>query len=379
MTRPVRVLIVMPLAEQRGGAEKMLQHLLVHARPEQVRWHVVFLEQGPMAAWAAERNIPVTVVEAGRLRNPLDYGRAVGALVRLARSWRPDVLFAWMTKAHLYTGVAARIAGLPATWFHHSISDGSLEQRLITLLPAAWVAVPSEVAARAQRRLPGCPACHVVYPGIDIAEFTAEALPPAGEVRAEFAIAPGARLVGTVARLQRWKGVHVLLGAAALAARTCPDLHVMVVGGAHFSEPAYPDELRAMVTKLGLSGRVTFTGHRPDVARLVNAFDLFVHASTEPEPGGMTVMEAMALGKPVIATRAGGPTETVVDGVTGLLVPPADAIAMGEALVRLCSDPDLGLSFRQAAMDRAREQFSAPVMADRIVALLQQAGAAVRT
>jgi len=372
MTTPLRVMVVMPLAEQRGGAEKMLQHLLQYAPQDRVLWHVVFLEDGPMVRWVEERNLPVAVFPAGRLRNPWQYARAVGRLVHLTRQWRPHVVFSWMTKAHLYAGVAAKLARLPATWYHHSISDGSMEQKLITRIPAAWVAVPSGVAREAQVALGGCPPCHVAYPGIDTAEFRPENMAPASAVRQELAIPAERTIIGTVARLQRWKGVHVFLRAAAVAAQTHPLIHVLVVGGAHFSEPEYQEELKRLAQELGLADRVTFTGHRQDVARLMNAFDVFVHSSSMPEPGGMTVMEAMALGKPLIATRAGGPTETVIHGETGLLVQPNDEEDMAKAIVRLMSERSLASRFGEAGRRRARRFFSAEVMSRRIVELLEQ-------
>jgi glycosyltransferase involved in cell wall biosynthesis len=373
MATPLRVLLVMPLAEQRGGAEKMLQHLLVHTPQVQVTWCVAFLEDGPMVQWVLERQIKAVVIPAGRMRSPGQFLGAVRLFVHLIKGWGPDVVFSWMTKGHLYAGIAAKFARVPAAWYNHTITDGGWLDRVTTLVPARWVAVPSKVAQGPQSRLLGSPACHVIYPGIDLAEFDREALPPAAEVRAEFNIPQGRLLVGTVARLQRWKGVHVFLQAAARVARVNPAIHVMVVGGAHFSEPEYPAELERLAESLGISDRVTFTGQRADVARLMNAFDLFVHASARPEPGGMTNMEAMALGKPVIATRAGGPTETVVDGVTGLLVAPDDVEAMADALTRLIADPALGRRFEQAAMERVQLHFAAEIMSRRVVSLLEHA------
>ena len=369
---PMRVHIVMPLAEQRGGAEKMLQHLLANSPGDQVAWCVTFLENGPLVDWAADRKIPVSVVNAGRLRSPLAYAGAVSQLVKQVRQWQPDLLFSWMTKAQLYAGVAARVVGVPAVWFNHTITDRGALDRIATLLPARWVAVPSKVAAEAQAALPGSPPCKVIYPGIDLRDFRAELLPPPAAVREELQIPEDRLLVGTVARLQRWKGVHIFLQAVALASQTVPNLHAMVVGGSHFSEPDYPDELRQLATQLGISDRVTFTGHRQDVPRLMNAFDIFVHASSLPEPGGMTNMEAMALGKPVIATRAGGPTEVVADGETGILVLPNNVEVMADGLLRLVSQPELGRRFGRAAIERVQRHFSAEVMAQRVVALARE-------
>jgi len=166
-----------------------------------------------------------------------------------------------------------------------------------------------------------------------------------------------------VARLQHWKGVHVFIDAVAQVAGRRPEAHFLVVGGTLFGlEKRYDHELRARVASLGLDGTVTFAGHRSDVDRFFAAADVVVHASIEPEPFGMVLVEAMAWGKPVIASDSGGPREIVRHGETGLLVPPNDPALLAHALIRLIEDSELRNRMGKAGAARFKEAFLASRM-----------------
>ncbi len=164
-------------------------------------------------------------------------------------------------------------------------------------------------------------------------------------------------------RLQRWKGVHVFLDAAAKVARSYAHVCFVVIGGALFDlEKHYPLQLHQQVERLKLSEVVRFLGFRADVLRFYAAADIVVHSSIDSEPFGMVLLEAMACGKPVIASNAGGPREIVDSGVTGLLVPPGDAEHLAQAILALLRDPERRLRMGQAGAARVRELFSAERM-----------------
>ncbi len=190
--------------------------------------------------------------------------------------------------------------------------------------------------------------------GVDVSRFS----PGNGgaRVRAEFGVPPGAALLGIVCRLDHWKGVDVFLEAARLVALTHAEARFVVVGGPIVGQESYARALEQRARDLGVGAAVTFTGWRfgpddmPDVYR---ALDVLVLASVQPEPFGLTIIEAMACGKPVIATNQGGPVEIVVGGVTGLLVPPRDPEALAAAMRRLIDDPDTARAMGEAGRQRA--------------------------
>jgi glycosyltransferase involved in cell wall biosynthesis len=138
-----------------------------------------------------------------------------------------------------------------------------------------------------------------------------------------------------------------------------PGAHAVVVGGGdeHFV-PGFGAELRAKAASLGIADRTTFTGHRSDIARVLSALDVCVHASLDAEPFGMVVSEAMAGRRPVIASSAGGPAEQIEDGRSGFLVAPGDAAGIAERLVRLLRDPALRASMAEAGRRTVEERFT---------------------
>ena len=111
----MRVLVLMPLAEQRGGGELMLVDLLRNAGSSEVEWRLVLFEEGPLVGEARALGVETTVIHTGRLRHVGQYIRSVAAIRRAAKD--VDLVFSWMTKAHLYGSPAARLAGKPAAWF----------------------------------------------------------------------------------------------------------------------------------------------------------------------------------------------------------------------------------------------------------------------
>jgi glycosyltransferase involved in cell wall biosynthesis len=345
----------MPLADQRGGAESALLQLVHHGRGLGFDWRIVFLEDGPMVAECRAAGAPATVVRAGRLREIRRYTGSVTRLGREFRRERPDVVVGWMTKAQLYAGPAARVAGAPLVWCQHGMaSTRSALDRAATALPARGIVVVSQAVGRAQRALRPHRPVEVVYPGVDLERFDRGRLPSPAGARARLALPAEGGLVGIVARLQRWKGVHVLIEALPHVMRRHPDLRCVVVGGAHELEPEYEPYLRRTVADLGLEEHVIFAGRQPQVALWLQAMDVVVHASAD-EPFGLTIVEAMALGKPVVAAASGGPLEIVRDSIDGLLVPPGDAWGLASAVTRLLGDAELAGRLGKAAQQRASE------------------------
>lgn len=363
--------LVMPLAEQRGGAELMFLHLLREgAQSHPLPYIVAFLEDGPMVEEVRGLGYTADVIPAGRLRQPVPYVRALRALTAWLRRHRPQAVLSWMAKAHLYVGPAALLAGVPAFWFQHVIPEGHWIDRLATRLPARGVLCCSSAAEQAQRKLAPVRPTTVVHPAVDLAAFDTTRLPAPAVARETLGLPRSVPLVGMVARLQRWKGVHVFLEAATEIHSARPDAEFVVVGGMHRSEPGYPAELAAQVERSGLSPRVHFVGYQADVPRWIQAMDVLVHASVEPEPFGMVILEGLALGKGVVATDAGGPREILI-GDEGRLVPPNDAEALARGVLELLTDPPKERSAR--SRERAG-QFGTPRLARSIVDALAHAG-----
>jgi glycosyltransferase involved in cell wall biosynthesis len=179
-------------------------------------------------------------------------------------------------------------------------------------------------------------------------------------VRAEWGVRDDEVLIGMAGRVTRWKGQSIFVQAAKLIAERHPQVKFAAVGGVFDTEKFYMERFRKEVHDAGLENKLTINDFRADMPDVFAAFDVFVLPSILPEPFGLVVIEAMASGKPVVATAPGGPSETVVDGETGFLVPPSDASAIARALEVLLADPQKRMTMGEAGRRRAREVFSLP-------------------
>lgn len=202
-----------------------------------------------------------------------------------------------------------------------------------------------------------------VHEGIDLGRV--DAAPPA-RLHEELWLPHGAPIVGNVAALAPHKGQRHLIEAAILVLRQVPDARFVIAGEGEL-RPA----LERQIKEHHLEKHVMLAGFRPDVLSLHRAFDVFAMSSVT-EGLGTSLLDAMAAGKPIAATTAGGIPEVVVDGVTGFLVPPRDHEAMARALVSLLMDEGLRRRMGEAARARVRDLFSAERMVQHTLRVYQR-------
>jgi glycosyltransferase involved in cell wall biosynthesis len=349
----VRIAIIMPLGEQRGGGELMLWDLLLEGRTGGVEWLVIFLEDGPLVEKIKALGIDTHIVPSGRMRQPHLLLSAAVKIALIARNEKADIIFGWMWKAHLYGGVAAMMAGLPALWYQlEEPADRNFMKRIANMIPARAVLSLSKAGQEAQMKI--CPhrPTPLVYPGVGLDRFNPSILPFPAEARRKLGLPFDGSMIGIVGRLQRWKGIHVLLEAMPKVLQKYPDAHCVVVGGKHEPEPDYPAFLEQLIADLRLGDRIIMAGLQQNVPEWMQAIDIFVHAS-DNEPFGIVTIEAMALGKPVVASASGGPTEIITHGKNGLLAPYGDTDALANAILRYLDNPEFASSVGQAGQKRA--------------------------
>ncbi len=206
----------------------------------------------------------------------------------------------------------------------------------------------------------------LVYNGTDANPLTGDTAAIRRAVRSELEIPQDAMVMGVFGRVDDGKGQHVLIQASSQILQEVDSAWFLFVGEVKDSEK---ERLLTMARNAETACRVRFTGVRDDVPRLMAATDIAVHPS-KTESFGMVIAEAMMLGLPVIATRAGGIPELIEDGVTGLLTE-RDPAAVGSAIVALCRNRDLRVSMGAAARERALSLFTADRMAANMEALYQ--------
>jgi glycosyltransferase involved in cell wall biosynthesis len=197
----------------------------------------------------------------------------------------------------------------------------------------------------------------VIYPPVDLERFNPAV--DASRQRAELGLGESEPCFGIFGTLMEWKGHHVFLRAARLVLDEVPEARVLVIGEAPEGGQAYREELLRLVQELGIAERVVFAGFREDVPELMQLLRVVVHASVTPEPFGRVIAEAMAMGKPVVATNAGGPLEIIEDGANGYLVPAGEPEAMARPIVRLLTDVGHAARIGHRARETAEARFSA--------------------
>lgn len=255
---------------------------------------------------------------------------------------------------------AARRAAVPfVTTYHATYSENFPGKRAYNAVMAKGdrvIAISGHIAAHVRdRHGVGADRLRIIPRGADLAVFDPAVVDPAraGALRAAWRVPPGAALVLLPGRLTRWKGQAVLVEALC-AVR---DAHAVLAGDAQ-GRAGFVAELQALAARLGVGERVHIVGHVTDMPAALLAADVVIHASLQPEGFGRTVVEAQAMGRPVIASDLGAPRETVEEGVTGWRVPPGDVQALASVITRV-----MGLDAAGRAALGARARAAAPSVA----------------
>lgn len=354
---------------ERGGAETQLA--CIAPRLKLRGWDITIIAMMTPTAYVPELEAGgISVVALGGKRGVPSL-RTFTQTIRILRQLRPEVLVTFNFPADMLGRVAGRVAGVPTivASIRSAHTFGLWREwayrwtdRLVSHT-VANCACARDVFVRRRILAPG--RVGVLPNGLDVAAFQERAREGDAEGQAPEPCR-GFRWVA-VGNIQACKDYPTTLQAVRLLAAEGQDFHLLVAGGG----PSIA-ELRALVDELQLSARVTFLGLRADVPAILSRADGYVLSSTfEGMPNA--VMEAMAAGLPVVATRVGGVPELVVDGVTGLLVRPGQPAALADAMARIMRTP---LAERQAmglhGQQRLRELYDLEKVVDRWHTLLQE-------
>jgi glycosyltransferase involved in cell wall biosynthesis len=344
-----------------GGAEQLLLEVLPNFGPS--------VEVIPVAVDGATGTMAVQYRNAGLspidlcASGPLDVSW-VWRLHRLIRRLRPDLV-------HFHSPLPAALGrpilvatGVPIVYTEHNIwPNYSWATRWANVatygMNDASLAVSAGVRSSQARTRVGRVArgTRIVRNGIDVEAVRGGAEPPADLPHPVF---------GVVGHLRRLKGVDVFLQAARLVVAEMPEAMGIIVGSGEDEA-----DLRILSTRLGVDASVDFLGYRSDARRLMRALDVFVVPSRH-EGLPVALLEAMTLGRPVVATAVGGVPEVVRDGVNGLLVPPEDPAALAEGIVRLLRDHELASRLAARAVETVEESFTAARAGEQILAVYEQ-------
>lgn len=333
-----------------GGAETVFLRLVAGLEPTWTGLAVV-----PYEGWLSE-----SLRKAGQIPRVLSGRRSfdityLWRLIRLCREQHVDLIHAHLLTSAVYGSVAARVLGLPLVFTFHGVPDlrgaGRFRRVKYRLLDrprnhGVFVSRSLRDALLPELRLRSVET-HVIHNGI-VGEAD---LPDTTSGSSRLALAAEGPVVGAIGNIRPAKDYATLIRAAALVQAPATFIVAGEIDGDVF------DPLLRLKDELGLGDRFRFIGFSHDVAGLLSAFDVLVVSSTT-EGFSLAVVEAMAAGVPVVATRCGGPEEIVEDGVTGLLVPPADPRALAGAIDHVLAADALRTRLGANGKRAARERFS---------------------
>jgi glycosyltransferase involved in cell wall biosynthesis len=371
--RPLRVVEVMATGTN-GGAQEHVYSLL--SRMDRTRYEPSVVSLSPGSAVRAIRSlgIPVTVFDEP------DDAIAVGAVVAHLSDVGAEIVHNHMYRAELVgtrAAIALGEAGHRRPWVIgtvHSSRIRAAEDREVLrhLTPQMnhLVAVSRAIVHKIAEERPSSVPVSLVHNGVDLARY--DRTEACCTLIEDYGLEPGAQIVGVVGRLEPEKGHPTLIDAWPRVLESVPDAYLLIVG-----EGSRREALEHQVAELGIGSRVIFTGRRDDVPAVTAALDVAVLPSYR-EAQGLTILEAMALSRPVVASNVGGIPEMVEDGRTGLLVPPHDPQALATAIIRLLVDHPLADMLARAGHDLVHERFCLEKMVRSIEDLYDEGAATIR-
>jgi len=354
-------------AGQIGGGNRVLLQLFQSIRPLGVTPVVVCPTDGPMVRESTKLGLECEVVDYRQpaWQKPLRSWAGFRAWRRVVERLRVDLIHANGLPGARSIVLAAKVGGVPLVCHVHFPpgTEGASWTFRHLPKPDAFLfcsdALREEAGPDLRRCYPGT-AQHVVRNGIVVEDFVFPQVASPEPVATRY-------VVGIVANLIPIKGHLDFLEMAGVLTRMGVDAEYWIIGGAiHGGD--YEQRLRTRVDELRLAARVKFFGHRSDVPALLQQIDVVV-CSSHVEPFGMCVLEAMASGKAVVATRVGGIPEVIEEGVTGLLVAPRAPAELADGVRCLLSDAATRQRMGQAGRVRAGRDFSQKVHAEKTFAI----------
>ena len=369
----VRVVQVMATGTN-GGAQEHVYNLVNRLDHDFYDVSIVALSPGSAVRKLQKAGFEVTVID-----EPDDVIATATLAAHLADA-RPDVVHNHMFRAEIVgtkAAIALATAGHRRPWVVSTVHSSRVRapedqeqlrrltpsmDRLIVVANAIDRKVVEEGRLGAERVL--------IYNGVDLDRYDHQE--PCCTLREEYGMEPSSPIVGVVGRLELEKGHPTLLEAWPMVLEQVPNAYLLIVG-----EGSRQDALRQIALEQGIERHVIFTGRRDDIPAITAALDVAVLPSYR-EAQGLTILEAMAMSRPVVASNVGGIPEMVEDGVTGLLVPPHNPPALAAAIVRLLLDHQLADTIARAGHDLVHDRFCVQLMVNAVQALYDEGARAIR-
>ena len=363
-----------------GGAEVTILTFLRRMDRSRFDVTVILPSKGAFSRALEEINIPTSIIHLPTELIRLKRGKAFRSFLLLLTSLfflqffllnlciylrrnHFQLILTNTIKAHLYGSVAAHLCSIPIVWrFHDILTPPDFSPLVIKFIVFFGRLFPKRIFAVSKitqdylvkqgvekRKI------EVIFNAIDRELFEIKGN---SHIRDEYQLGDGVRLVGCIGRIIPQKGQKVFLLAIPEVLQRYPDTFSLIIGDIFLKEEAYKKELLGIIKENGIEKKVRLTGFRGDIGKVICSLDILVFPSIAPEAFPLTVLEAMSLGKPVIASDIGGIGEIIEDGVNGMLIEPNRPEQITEKIIYLFKHPELFDKIGEKAKEVVEQKFS---------------------
>jgi glycosyltransferase involved in cell wall biosynthesis len=344
--RKNNILYTTSFANMIGGGQWSLYYLIKHLEKDTFHPIVLCPAEGELAKLMRGVGAEVVFFDVGRIRylNPF----VVNRVITIIKEKQISLIHTDSSPETFYTGIAARMMRIPLVWHIRVSEEEWFIDRVLTILSTKLILVAHAIG----KRFPWLKDRHkmvVIYNGVDLEEF--DRFPTTLSIRKGFNITKDTTLIGCIGRIEKRKGQEYLISAM----RHINSTKLILVGT---GEKEYITKIKMLCDEFGISDRVIFSGSRGDIPSVVNEIDILVLPSISGEGFPRVILEAMAAGKPVVATDNAGNPEAVVDGLTGYIIPAGNISELAEKIKELIANKKKRRAMGQAGRKRVGELFT---------------------
>ena len=353
-----------------GGGQLSLLSILESIDKSQFLPIVVLPYEGEFSERIHALGIETKIIRWGKIRT-INIFAVIFSIIRFylfIKRKKVDLIHVNALRPTFYAGIAAKIAGIPIIWHARDLRATVWIDKMLSSLATYIIAISGIVSQRFPW-LSGKNRMSVIYNGIDMDKFKPHL--KNSRIMNEFNINKNTLVVGIVGHLEDRKGQKIFLQAASKILNRSSQVKFLIVGKDPDREGLYQTELESLSEKLNIKDNVIFTGYKDNVSETMSIIDIFV-CPFKDEAFGRVVIEAMALGKPVVAYNHSALQELIKNGEYGILVTPEDERELTEAILKLLDDPDLRKKLGEAARKSAQERFDLKFTIDRIQQLYEE-------
>jgi glycosyltransferase involved in cell wall biosynthesis len=366
--RPIAILLFSSFENLGQGGQESLFLLASRLNRDLYRPVVLVPKRGSLADKLDEASIDVLVLDLPPIL-PANIGQIIiaqRALGSATERFGIDLLHSDGPRNTFYAGVIGRLKRRPVVW-HVRSSERDPHDRLLCMLSSKIVLVADALAFRFPTKSRKAK-CVTIHNGVDLQRFAPlsySRIDPANLVFESPSI-----IVVHTGRVEPQKGQRQLIEACGRLRDQVPELRIVFAGA--IKDGAYFQECLQCAGNLGVLERIRFVGHQEDVSGLLQASDIFVLPSIRGEAFSRSILEAMATGKPVVATSCGGSGEAIIDNSSGFIVPPKDSAALAEKIALLATRKELRNQMGRAARIRAEAFFGIEKNVERTVRIYEE-------